>query len=500
MKRILAVLLALAVVLTGCASSTYRDDQVYIVNKGRHAAEEDELLNWLSVDGPRPFHEPQWSVEKLHDGDVPLYYDAENRVLWLLENMAPSSAIDGSVLFGGTSRQGRLVAWHVADDERKLILESMPFVCKVLYDETSNRLFLFGGKELTRVDLKREKAVVETAAMKVGPLNDVFLSPLESRKLFLAVSGVAGGALYYPDTSRSVSLYQTRDRLYYKAVLEEPYYYATEWRTVGEDQPDNLWTVVADERDRVVRMLGQGDFVAGYEKKVLIKDSNGFGLSLMTDLNVPEEMVRICDEYVYDAGFTAGGESYWIGDGKDEEKRFALHLLDVNGKKRLSVPISGSEILLDESGRRAYSSGLEAEEIDLSNGKILQAQEVENPLTRVDAALLTTMMLTVSQYGRYMLNDRAALEPLYEITPEASVREGMRDSEIEKGESLQGKIHLSAHVVSSYFAFLSNSAELSFNVFALNEQGRMAQRTLHVRYYKNGDVWQIENFSVEQTE
>lgn len=500
MKRILAVFLALAVVLTGCAPSTYRDDQVYIVNKGRHAAEKDELLNWLPVDGPRPFQEPAWPEEKLYEGDVPLYYDAFGQVLWLLEPIDSSPGIDGSVLLGGTSRTGRLVAWHLESDERQMVLESLPFVSKVILDGTSNRLYLFGGGSLVRVDLKRQKAVVETSAMRLGPLHNVFISPLEPRKLFLAVSGIAGGALYYPDTSRSVSLYQTRDRLYYKDVLEEPYYYATEWRSISEDQPDNLWTVVADERDRVVRMLGQGDFVAGYEKKVLIKGSSGFGLSLMTDINVPEEMVRICDEYVYEAGFTAGGEVYWIGDGKDEDKRYLLHLLDINGKKRLSVPISGSEVLVNESGRIAYSSGPAAEEIDLSNGKVLRERDIENPFTRLDAGLLTVMMLTVTQYGHYLLNDRTALEPLEEITPDASVREAMHDSEIEKGEPLQGRIHLAAKVSTSYFALLSNSAEIGFELAALNEQGRMVQRNLYVRYYRNGDAWQIEHFAVEPPE
>lgn len=497
MKRILAVFVVLAVMISGCAPSTYRDDQIYIVNKGRHSAEKDELLNWLSVEGPQPFREPEWPAEELNYGDVPLYYDAERDVFWILENKEPQKMIEKSVLFGEVSRDVRLVAWHLADNERRLILEPLPFVSKVLYDEAAKRLFLYGGKSLVRVDLKREKAVVEVAAMKVGALEDIFLSPLETRKLFLSVAGLSGGALYYPDTSRSVSLYETGDRLYYKALLEKPYYYAAEWRSPGDDQPENLWTVIADGRDQVVRTLGQGDFIAGYEKKVLIRDSSGFGLSLVKDINVPEGMVQICDEYVYDAGFSAGGELYWIGDGKEDDEDFLLHLLDINGKERLSVPVSGSEILLDESGRKAYGSGQRAEEIDLSNGHILHQREVYNPLASLDAALLATMMLTVSQYGRYLLNDRTALESLYDITPDPSVCEAMRELEIEKGDPYRGKIHLSAQVELSYFAHFSNSVEFTFNVLALSEQGRIAQRTLDVRYYKNGDLWKIESFSAK---
>ncbi len=496
--RWLCVLVTVLFALTACMGNGYRDDQVYIVNKGRNQMESDELLSWLSVEGPHPFHEVLWPKNALLFDDVPLFFDQEHQVLWLFVPDSRASSLAGQTVIGDDVCMGRLVAARINDGTRTVVMAGVPFVSKVIHESANHRLYLYGGHRLLQVDLNQETAQQELTDWQSGLLQNVFVSPADPKKLFLNAMGSAGGLLYYTDLDRVVSLYQTSDRIYPKGVLEKPYYYSTTWRESGKDHQQRLWSVVSDDHNNVVRLLAQGSFVAGFEKKVLVNGTNGFGLSLVTDLNVPDEVTRVTEQYVYQAGFIAGGESFWLGDGETEGKKpFLLHILDINGKERLSVPVSGSEVLISEDGLRAYSSGAAQEVVDLSSGTVLKDSGKQSDWAGQDQSLRELTESIVQLYGRTLLGDTAAGEDLKALLGADLYNRLLAGDDI--SEATVADAHITAMVLNDSRQPWLRAVEWTLAIYASADDGRYRAETVTMRFMDTNGSQHLVDLYTENT-
>lgn len=487
-----ALLLAAAVLASGCGSGAFRDDQVYIVNRGDRASEKKELVNWLSVHGPDPFLKTAWPRETLGEGEIPLYYDKSSGRIYFMratELLGP----EGEYLAGGVSEWVDIFMVRPSTGERTMIATDVPFVTRVIPVEKSGRLYLFGGGALGRIDLRRNEYLPEEEAMRAGTLTDVFVAPLENGKLYLNVAGLAGGNAYYPDSGRSVSLYQTKDRLYYKAVLEKPYYYATEWRS-DEDEAGELWSVVADQRENVVRFLAEGAFSDAFGKGVLLLGANDFALRFIPDVNVPEKALLLTQDYVYDCGFLPGGRIYWVGDDGERDGGFRLHLLNAKGVEERSLAISGAALFVDERGRYGYSNGPAQEEIDLQAGEVLRHLARRTPLAWVPTDLQETLRGALEAYARYSLGDRSAEAAFAKVALSPEVAESVLAPPAT--DDPEGGKHVQMKVDDVAVSYDGQRAEAVISLLGLSESGRSLAGEVHLQLVQS-DGWRIAAMQME---
>lgn len=101
-------------------------------------------------------------------------------------------------------------------------------------------------------------------------------------------------------------MYETAERLYYKAQLDEIYYYGTRWGTTA-DNDEAIYTVIANKEKETVKVVGQGSYRDHYLRSVLLSGADNFGLTYIANVNQVNKSVQLTDSYVYDAKFIAGG-------------------------------------------------------------------------------------------------------------------------------------------------------------------------------------------------
>ncbi|MFR9291796.1 MAG: hypothetical protein ACLVKS_01295, partial [Peptococcus niger] len=299
---------------------------------------------------------------------------------------------------------------------------------RVRLDAPADRLYWLADGQLYIGDLRRQTVEGPAVVNAQSRLVDMFISPTESRKLYLCPLGQADFG-YYPDTGRSVPLYEMQERFYDTAPLSKEYFYANQWRQDEEGDAKGLWTVIADTRREVARVLARGSYADAYKTGVLLLGDQRFGLTLVPDFNAPEKSVRITDQYVYQTGFFAKGGIYWIGDNGLQQNAtpgrpaYLLHILSPEGNEIKRLPLSGAAILVRATGKSAVCAGPAAESIDFANAEITDERSWQSRWLSAPLGLEETVSNTVRAFGNSLLGDKSALAaqrwPLQKKPPRA---------------------------------------------------------------------------------
>lgn len=489
--RWLVCVLMGSLLLSGCASSEFRDQQVYIVNRGEHPAEKKELLDWLSVKGPNPFNESAWPTGSLAKGEIPLFYDKGREYLYFMRGSNGSGDLVGEVLQGGTDERIDVFAVNLKNGERTLVGDRLPFISKVLTKDKPDRVYFLAGGELWRLDLRRDLLIPETEANAAGPLSDVFAAPLENGKLYLNLLGMSEGGTYYPDSGRLFSLYQTKDRIYYKGLLEAPYYYATEWRSSENDVEGELWSLIVDNKGNVIRLLAKGSFSDAMGKGVLILGQHQFGLRFIPDVNVPEKNHVLSEDYIYDCGFLPGGEMYAIGDDPALSGGYRLYFYDDKGRRKETLPISGSRLFVDARGAFGYSNGPHREMVDLKEKIIQENLDVYPRNHRLSAEMRTALRLFLTDYGSYLLGDRSKEEALQAWASNEAVMDGLLMPGMASNDL--GRTHFYMRIDDGSIGYDGQSGQFKVRFLGMSEEGKAFRRevTLRMAYQQR---WQVTMF------
>ena len=393
-------LLALALSLTACGSEVFEDNQVYIVEQGGKL-EEDTVVGWLDIHAAVPFASENCYQQQLGQGKLFLTASADGQQIFYEERLQEQ---DESILKG----PGQVfVNLYLIDQTRQtitLITEKRPFIARTGWNEDGTMVAFSGEGMLTVYDLEKQKCVLveELAAETV---TSFFWSPLESHKLYLEQPRSAIGSLYYMESQKKAELYETTEQLYYKAQLDDMYYYGTRWG-MDQDNQEAIYTVLANQEKETVKVIGKGSYRDHYLRSVLLSGENNFGLTYIANINQVSKTVALTEEYVYDAKFVAGGKMIYITDGGSlSDNCFTLHLINGLGEEVQQWRISGSSLLVSEDGKVGYSSGPQQERFSFDQQAMQQGQQT----TSTDA-LLTVLRGASSVYAKLLLGQAVTQE------------------------------------------------------------------------------------------
>lgn len=392
MKKVI-LLLSIALCLCACSSEKFKDNQVYVIESNEQERTEN-FVDWLDVEGQNPFSADLTSHIMLLNHEILLTVAPDGESYYVMtysEEQSPDIVLKGA--------DYQLVNISRVESKTQIgqtIAQNVPFVIKAGWNSSGDIVAFGGHEQLIIYDVHKNQLLLQSE-LADEPMRDFFWSPIDTNKLYVDQFH-STGIVYYVDPQKRAELYETREKIYYKALLEKNYYYATQWRSDPANEKEQLYTILADDKRQIIKIVGHGAYLDSYQKSVLLLGEDGFGLTYVSDVNQVSQYKLLSENYIYDAGFYAGGNSYAvISDEAREQNDFILILFDVKGEEIQRLTLSGGGIFLANDGILGYCSGPKQEIIDLTQGKVL-VQSTPMP-HGVDEALLATVRPAAVLYG-----------------------------------------------------------------------------------------------------
>lgn len=389
--------------LSSCMGKPFQDNQVYIVENGNEQQAES-VVDWLDLRGENPFQEETIDVA-LADGQFLLTVDQEGIYCYYGEY---TETWDIQVLRGLPAPLIDIYRLDKVTGLTEQIAQQVPFISKVQWNNTGDMIAFSGSGVLLIYDCTEERMLLGQELQNEF-VTDFFWSPLENNKLYIEQPESTAGRVYYVDPQKKAELYETTEKLYYKAKVDEQYYYATQWRNNQEEQ-EAVYTVLTDGQKQIVKVVGQGSYKDHYRQQVLLNGENHFSLTYIADINQINQRQILTEEYIYDAKFIAGGRVLYVtADQNTVENQYLAHIVSARGEELAELTISGNAVLLDETGTKGYVSGPGQEELDLVALRITNQQIAEN--ASVDG-LRQAAQGAADLYCRVMLGQKVSDEEI----------------------------------------------------------------------------------------
>ncbi|NLM52846.1 MAG: hypothetical protein GX197_08535, partial [Firmicutes bacterium] len=205
----------------------------------------------------------------------------------------------------------------------------------------------------------------------------------------------SNGSIYYLDSLKVTEAYGTREESYFKGRLDANYYYGTQWDLVN----GGINTVILEKHGDVVKNIVPGRFRDSYQKAMVAVGDQGFGLYYVKDINAPEEVIVLTEEFVYDVKFVSEGKIVFTTKKYDyQDNRFYLHLVDSSGKLKNKFEVNGASICLMPDGTTGFINGPDWQQVDFAAEKLLPPsteilEPEENEKTKISRILRAAMSL-----------------------------------------------------------------------------------------------------------
>ena len=347
----------------GCTAQSFQDNKVYIVERGNTLQEESFLVDWLDIQAENPFIDEKDELI-LAENQILFTRDKENQAYYYGEYTGKRNE---NILHGIATPQINIYRKELANGDVKLIAKDIPFVSKVSWNIAGNMLALGGSGTLMVYDCLEEKVLLEEKSADF--VTDFFWSTMEENKLYVEQLDNLSGIVYYLPLQKKAEFYETKEDLYYKAKVDENYYYATEWRD-GPDEEKDMYTVLAEKNKKIVKDVGKGNYKDHYKRQVLLGENDQYSLIYIADINQVHQRQVLTEEYIYDAKFIAGGKILYVTAAPNAARnRYLAHIVAPSGEEIAVFNISGTAVLLNESGTKGYVSGMMHEILDFSVGE-----------------------------------------------------------------------------------------------------------------------------------
>lgn len=492
MKKWLGLLLAGLLLLNGCSAEKFLDDQVYVVDGGAEN-QADDFVDWIDGEGIDSFQ----TADKQPDvaaGDILLTTAPDGQSYYVMQVAGPAA---DDVIIGEAPVLVTITQILKENGQRQIIAQAVPFVQKTAWNQNGDIVAFGGGGHLTVYDRGKERLILEEE-LEDTVVTDFFWSPVDNNKMYIEQPDTAGG-LYYVDPQKRVELYETKEKIYYKATLENDYYYATQWRSSETDTDGALYTVLADGDRKVIKIIGQGSYKDSYKKSVLLGGEDRFGLYYAADINQVSKGLMLTEEYVYDAKFIAGGRvAYVVRRPSAGSNVFELRICDEQGALLQTLEISGSSFYLSANGRLGYVSGPQTELIDMET---LQVLEIHPPLLPVaDESLMTTLRGAVSVYAATLMGQQAAEDDIMRFFTDSDKVGGMAQTEMQarEPESLQEKAIFYQAELDREHSLIStdgDNATCHITLNGMDQYGTAISEQLAWDVIKRGGQWQVVGLS-----
>lgn len=375
------IIVLLCLMLVACNREKLKDDNTEVSNaEGKQNIEEAyEKINskgrnpftTIDYDGSLLPHLPEESIVTL---------SPDKSILFVQSRIANKEA--DNIIMGPTYEKVNLIKINLSNGQKQVVAKNIAFINNVKWNRSGNCVGFVGGEKLILYDLSKNRLLFEKE-LKNDPVTYFGWSP-DGKIIYTEHPNLANGSKLYFDDEKIQMAYETHDNLYYKGILDDNFYYATlknedYYNQKGTQAIEEYTTVIVDSQGNIVQELPGGRHRDAYGLSLLQTDKNGFGLYFFPDINNPDNIKEMTNEFVYDAKFIYnGGIAYILRDKSLEKNVFEMHIADKSGNETAVYEVSGNSFLLLPDGKTGYSSGLKQEEIHFDNNTITALQIKEN--------------------------------------------------------------------------------------------------------------------------
>jgi hypothetical protein len=382
LKKLVILFLIISILLTACAQDSFKNNQVYLVERdGDH--EVSDFQGLIDTQGKIPFLEADLGFahsENLNE-KILINVAPHGTKAFFMERLAKEQL--DQVFLGQYNEQVNLYEYDLEKDSLRLIAEQIPFITKTSWNNDGSLIAFNGGNRLMIYDTKRGRFLMEHI-LRTDPVSYFFWSHNDNR-IYSEHPDQVNGSIYYINLQKKVEAYEIRGNLYLKGQLDDNLFYGTRWIGLEEENnsetiKDNIYTVIVDSQNNIVKVIGKGIFRDAYKKSVILVGTNNFGLNYIPNIDKPEEVVKLSSEYIYDVKFVNQGNLAYITKNNNlDSNLFTLHLVNANGREVKSIDISGSRFSLFPNGKRGFVSGFKEEVVDFTTNEITSVNEDFTP-------------------------------------------------------------------------------------------------------------------------
>ncbi len=424
MKKWALFLLLILIITSGCSAEKFQDNQVYVID-GNAENQTDDFVDWIDGEGVDPFHATSEEQPELAAGEIFLTMAPDEMTYY---TMQVTASVKDDVIIDENPVAVTILQVMRESGQRQVVAQDIPFVNKAAWNSTGEIVAFCGGRHLSVYDCKKGRLILQEELADTI-ITDFFWSPVDNNKMYIEQPDTAGGGLYYVDPQKRVELYETKEKIYYKAMMHNGYYYATQWRSSEKDSDGALYTVLADADRKVIKIIGRGSYKDSYRKSVLLSGEDCFGLNYVADINQVSKGFNLTEAYVYDAKFIANGQiAYVVRKEGIAANAFELHICDKGGKLLQVLVISGSSFYLSADGRYGFVSGPQAETVDFETLQIIAKNT--NVAAEGDEELLSALRGAVMVYAGMRLGHQANAADIERYFVDSDKAGGMAQAEI----------------------------------------------------------------------
>lgn len=513
-KSFLYLFLIIAIFLTGCIQEGIKDNQVYIVKKDNISSESggNRTDDRLDTEGRIPFQEYEEMAHVNDDlGRILLTIAPDNTKMYFMEPMDEENQLQ--VIKGEPMEKVRILEVDTETKEERMVVEDIPFVSLVKWNNRGDIVAFGGGERLTVYDTRKNKLLLEDK-LKNDIISYFFWSPKDENKLYSEHPNLANASIYYVDSQKKVEAYETREDIYFKGKLDNNYYYATKWYVTSEKRgkttgkTDSIKTVIVDKKGNIIKILAEGLFRDAYKKSLVQVGEGGFGLYYIEDINNSNKVKTLTKEYIYDVKFVGDGKIAYIVENKDIEKNsFFLHIVDRQGTELKKLVVSGGSIALLPDGKTGYIGGPKWEKVNFVENKITESSistEIDKEKELEREAIFKTLrgaMDTLSKYEMIGVKDWSAAKKYFIDTNSPSqwayfdIISRFKDTSISNSQDNNKLYRIKIKLKDLELDLKEKRASVSLRVSSYNFSGGGLAMDYALELIKKQDSWYVTGFS-----
>lgn len=366
-KLIYMIPMMLLLAFSGCESSTVKNNKLYNVKEEKRQddiAKINDDMN-LNIKGNTNFYKISFAESSKR---IPITESPDKKYIFYLSPCVQDDKKSSEVIMGYVSKTFNLNKYNVENGTTDVIKRDIPLISTIKWNKDGDTVAFCGGNRLTIYSLSKQRLLFEDD-VKHNQVIYFGWSP-EGRKLYTEHPNLVNCTIYYLDSNDKAEIYNTNETKYFKGKINDKFYYVTE---VNNNMPlgKRAYTSIVDQNGNEIKKVYNAKVRDYYDNSLILVGENEFGLYYIRDINDVENILKIDDNYIYDAKFIYNGNFAYITKNNDITKNnFLLKVIDQSGKTVQQLQVSGSTFVLFPDGQKAKVSGVNEELIDFKNNSI----------------------------------------------------------------------------------------------------------------------------------
>lgn len=364
-KKVILLMFALAIFFLAGCTEKIKDNKIYMLNTDKDKKYAGNIYLPVKSKGVSNFKKTDYISKSENLDNIIASVSPDKKTAILIKRIPNIEA--KNIIKGHIDEFVDVYKIETATGKMSLISSKVPFISSVKWNKDSSAAALWGGGKLIIYDAAKKKQILKENLEKQQIIYCGWAP--DGKKLYTEHNSLSNDNIYYIDSDKILSSYETKESLFYKGTLDDKYYYAT--KLIETPAGMTSQTVITDSGGNIYEDFPQGRYRDSYGISMLEIGERESGLYYFNDINTPQDYKLISEETIYDAKFIYGGNFAYITKNSNiEENNFKLNIINNAGNKISDFDVSGDSILISPDGRYGYIGGCLKEKADLVNCRI----------------------------------------------------------------------------------------------------------------------------------